>query len=236
MEKMKMASRKPRTSKASRQLQGAGEFAGPDAAKEAIEKIAQAKVAAETEAEQDKKKGDNGGPIMDEEAWKRAVTQLIAEQIDIERMMEQVAEARGRISSIRKVAKSCGVDWDVVKIYATYQKRIRKGEMGAVVTEQRRLGTLMRVMGSPLYTQWNLFPEAPEEGTQPNGNGAMDAELQGQAAYRNSEPLTNNPFLQGTVENVDWSNGWRNAQSANARKMAPGASAEAAAGEATKLN
>jgi hypothetical protein len=221
MEKMKMASRKPGTSKASRQLQGAGEFAGPDAEKEAIEKIAQAKVAAETEAEQDKKKGDNGGPILDKDAWRRAANESIAEDLEIERLQEQIAECRGRLSSIRKVAKSCGVDWDVVKDYRKLQRRIRNGEMGAIVTEHRRLGELMQILDCPLYTQFDLFKlpveAAPRSGEKPG----MDAELQGQAAWRNSEPRSNNPFQQGTEEFVAWDTGYGNAQAAAVKGMGP---------------
>jgi hypothetical protein len=188
-------------------LLGAEQFAGADADREAIEKIAAARAAAEQE-----KAGDNGGPLMDEAAWERAVNQLMAEQIDIEAMMEQVAEARGRISSIRKVAKSCGVDWDVVKVYATYQKRIRKGETGAIVTEHRRLGALMKHLNCPLYTQFALFPEEAKPANGKAAPAGMDAELQGQHAHSNGEPRDNNPFQAGTQDHVDWSQGWANAE------------------------
>ncbi len=201
-------------------LLGAEQFAGEDADKEAIEKIAAARAAADKE-----KAADNGGPLMDEAAWERAVNQLVAEQLDIETMMEQVAEARGRISSIRKVAKSCGVDWDVVKVYAATQKRIRKGEMGAIVTEHRRLGALMRFMNCPLHTQFGLFPDEP--GTEAAAKPGMDAELQGQHAWRNNEPESNNPFQPGTQEFVDWQSGHRNAMAAHARKMGPNGEASA---------
>jgi hypothetical protein len=223
-----------RKKKAAAPLDGAAEFAGPDATKEAMDKIAAARQAAETEKAQD---GDNGGPIMDEEAWKRATVQLTAETIELEGLSEKVAEVRGRISSIKKVAEKCGVDWDVVKAKVKLDRRVAKGEMGAIVTEQRRLGSLMRLMESPLYTQFGLFAELPEDKPEEEGGRpGMDAELQGQHAYSNNEPLTSNPFPPGTQEHVDWGTGWRNAQTANARKMAPGANAEAAAGPATTVN
>lgn len=198
------------------QLEGAGEFLGEDTEKDAIEKIAAAKAASETEAAQDK--ADNGGPMLDEHAWKRASNELVAEQIELDALGEKIAEVRGRISSIKKVAKKCGVDWDVVKLYSKYQKRIRIGEMGEVVTEQRRLGALMRIMDCPLHTQFALFPEEPKR-NEANGAAAMDAELQGQHAYGNSEPLTNNPFQPGTQEHVDWAHGWAQAQNAKVREM-----------------
>ena len=205
--------------KGNRALEGAEEFVGPDAEKEAIEKIAAAKAAAEKEAAQ-----DNGGPIMDEAAWKRAALELIAEQIEIDHLMEKVAEVRGRISSIKKVAEKCGVDWDVIKLYAKYQKRIRIGEMGEVVTEHRRLGSLMRYLDCPLHTQFGLFPEEPKDESGKPIPAAMDAELQGQHAYSNNEPRENNPFQPGTQEHVDWGLGWNQAQTATAMKMKPGTS------------
>lgn len=219
-----------RKSKGSKALLGAEEFAGPDTEKDAIEKIAAAKAAAATEAEEDKKKGDNGGPIMDRDAWRRAANECVAEDLELERLAEEIAEVRGRLSSIRKVAKSCGVDWDVIVDYRKKAKRIRKGEMGAMVTEHRRLGELMAIMDCPLYTQFNLFKLPDEVGEAAQGVSAMDAELQGQHAYANNEPLTNNPFdpVTKTELHNDWAHGWKQAQNANARQMSP-EGAEAAA-------
>jgi hypothetical protein len=203
------------------QLEGADEFMGTDPEKEAIEKVAAARAAATKE----EKNGDNGGPIMDEAAWSRASVQLVAEQIELDALAEKVAEVRGRISSIKKVAEKCGVDWDVVKLYAKYQKRIRIGEMGAVVTEQRRLASLMKIMDCPLSTQWNLFPELPTGDDGAPAKPGMDAELQGQHAYSNREDRENNPFAQGTDAFVAWDSGWNNAQAATAREMGPSESA-----------
>ncbi len=204
------------------ELEGAEEFAGPDAEREAIEKIAAAKAAAETEAAQDKK-GDNGGPIMDEAAWRRAVNESIAEDLEIERLQEQVSECRGRLSSIRKVAKSCGVDWDVVVDYRKVQRRIRNGEMGEIVTEHRRMGELMALMACPLHTQFDLFKlpasQLAEGGTEP----AMEAELAGQHAYSQGAKLVDNPFhaATDTDRHNEWRHGWTQAQNANARSMGP---------------
>src|SRR5262249_37052681 len=106
--------------------------------------------------------GSNGGPtptLMDEAAWRRAANELKAETLELEALAEKQAEVRGRISSIKKVAEKCGVDWDVVKLYNKYDARIRKGGMGEIVTEQRRLGALMRYMESPLHTQFSMFLE-----------------------------------------------------------------------------
>lgn len=202
-----MARRKTSTPKP---LLGADRFAGSDAEQEAIEKAAASRAAAKEEAAND----DNGGPIMDEAAWTRASHELVAEQIALDALAEKVAEVRGRISSIKKVAEKCGVDWDVVKLYAKYQKRIRIGEMGAVVTEQRRLASLMRIMDCPLYTQFGLFPEEPKGDDGAPAKPGMDAELQGQAAYRGGEPRENNQYQAGTEEHADFDRGWLNAERA----------------------
>lgn len=204
--------RKPKKNTSPKTLLGAEEFAGPDAEQEAIEKIAAARAAATKEEEAEK--GDNGGPILDEAAWQRASVELVAEQIELDHLAEKVAEVRGRISSIKKVAEKCGVDWDVVKLYAKYQKRIRIGEMGAVVTEQRRLASLMRIMDCPLHTQFGLFPEltevSPEE---PKDEKALEAEatLAGEQAGLNAEPKDNNPYWNrpGTPQWFGWNNGWQ---------------------------
>lgn len=202
-------------------LTGAEEFAGADTEKEAIEKIAAAKAAAAKEAEADKKNGDNGGPLMDEDAWRRACLEYTAEMLEMEDLEAKKAEIAGRISSIRKVAKRCKVEWDLVKRYYDDHKVIRKGGMGAMVTDERRYRQLLKLMGSPLGTQftlWDLEPEQPEGAAAKPG---MDAELQGQHAFRNSEDRENNPFTAGSEEYDDWDRGWNNAFDATARSMRP---------------
>lgn len=201
-------------------LLGAEAFAGPDAEQEAIERIAAARQAAETEAEADKK-GDNGGPLMDEDAWRRACNEYTGEMLAMEDLELQKSEIAGRISSIRKVAKKCKVEWDLVKRYYEDHKLIRKGGMGAMVTDERRYRQLLRLMGSPLGTQFTLWEVEPEE-VSSNAKPGMDAELQGQHAYSNNEPRENNPFQPGTAEHVDWGQGWNAAQTATAMKMKPG--------------
>jgi hypothetical protein len=200
-------------------LEGADEFMGADPEKEAIEKIAAARAAAEKEKEADEKKGDNGGPILDREAWRRAANEAIAEDLEISKLQEAIAECRGRLSSIRKYSKSLGVDWDVVSAYRRKAKRIRNGELGAMVTETRLEIELGHIMDCPLYTQFEMFklPDVSAEGAPPKPG--MDAELQGQHAWRNNEPISNNPFTPGSEDFVAWEQGHNNAMSAAARQM-----------------
>jgi hypothetical protein len=204
-----MAKRKGRK----QQAEGHADFVGPNPELEAIEQISRAAAASNAKA------GHNSGKIMDQDAWRRAANESVAEDLEIERLQEQIAECRGRLSSIRKVGKSCGVDWDVVTSYRKLQRRVRNGEMGAVVQEHRQLGELLGIMDSPLFTQYDLFkmPAAPEEGGA--AKPGMDAELQGQHSYSNNEPLSNNPFQPGTEDFVAWEQGWKNAERATAMKM-----------------
>ncbi len=218
-----MARRGSGRSKANRELQGAEEFAGTDAERDAIEKIAEARKAADKEAEADKK-GDNGGPLLDEDAWRRACNEYTAEMLTMEDLESQKSEVAGRISSIRKVAKKCKVDWDLVKRYYEDHKVIRKGGMGAMVTDERRYRQLLKMMGSPLGTQFTLWEVEAEPAAGASAKPGMDAELQGQHAYSNNEPRENNPFQPGTQEHVDWGLGWNQAQTATAMKMKPGGS------------
>jgi len=145
-----------------------------------------AKAAAAKEAESDKK-GDNGGPLMDEDAWRRACLEYTAEMLEMEDLEAKKAEIAGRISSIRKVAKKCKVEWDLVKRYYDDHKVIRKGGMGAMVTDERRYRQLLKLMGSPLGTQFSLWDVEPDEPAGASAKPGMDAELQGQHAYANSE-------------------------------------------------
>lgn len=218
-------SKKPKASKA---LLGAEEFAGPDTEKEAIERIAASKAAATKEEEDAKARADNGGPALDEAAWSRAVTEYSAEMLAMEELDRQKSEISGRISSMRKIAKKHGVDWDLVRRYYDDHKRIRKGKKGEMVSEERRYRWLLKFMGSPLGTEFTLWEVETEEAGADAKKPSMDAELQGQHAYSNNEPLTNNPFQAGTEEYVDWERGWTQAQAANARGMGS-ASGEAAA-------
>lgn len=233
-------------SKSTPALTGAEEFAGSDTEKDAIEKIAAAKAAAATEAERDRG-GDNGGPPLDIAAWRRAANEYCAEMLAMEDLDTKRSEIAGRISSIRKVAKKLKVDWDVIKRYYVDHKGIRKGAMGAMVTEERRYRWLLKVMDSPLNTQFDLWDFHEETGDKSDARPGMDAELQGQHAYSNGEPLLNNPYdptNQDTIEKHNaWRHGWNQAQNANARSMGrsggeapPPPVADAAAGASTSAH
>ncbi len=195
-------------------LRGAEEFAGGDTTDDALTKIEAATKAAAIEAEQAKKKGDNGGPLLDEDAWKRACVEYSAEMLDMEDLEVKKSEIAGRISSIRKVAKKAKVNWDLVKRYHDDHKAIRKGGMGAMVTDERQYRHLLKLMGSPLGTQFSLWEvEATTEGEaaapKDENTRVAEATLAGEHAGRNAEPKDNNTHTPGTPEWFGWNNGWQ---------------------------
>lgn len=196
------------------------DFAGPDADAEAIEKLASAA------AKENEKRGKNAGPISDE-AMLRHIQLIQAAELEFDEARDAAAVKSGILRNRYKVAKNDGADIEALKLALKLAKRTS----GEVVTEHRAVRRIILLMNLPIGHQFDLFKvggddEAAAEG-KPNG---MDAELQGQAAYRNSEPIVNNPFTQGTEDYFNWSQGWRNAQNATAQSMRPdgGVTAEGA--------
>lgn len=193
------------------------DFAGPDADAEAIEKLASAA------AKENAKAGKNAGPISDE-ALARHIDLIQAAELEYDEARDATAVKSGILRNRYKVAKNDGADIEALKLALKLAKRTS----GEVVTEHRNVGRIIRLMNLPIGHQFNLFSVPEDEAAEAAGKpNAMDAELQGQAAYRNSEPVINNPFQPGTQEHVDWRQGWNNAQTATARNM--GGAAEAAA-------
>lgn len=197
--------------KSNRRAENHSDFAGPDAEKEAIERLAKSATAANTKA------GHNSGEVPDE-TIARHVDLIKASEIEWREARDKAAELQGVLRNRYKVAKGDGVDIDSLKLAF----RIAERASGEVVSEQRNVGRYLRIMGSPLGTQWSLFedPDQPESGKVPAAG--MDAELQGQHAWRNNEPISNNPFTPGTENFVAWEQGHNNAMAAAARSMAPG--------------
>lgn len=183
------------------------DFAGPNASEEAIETLSKAAAKANAKA------GHNSGDVP-EETVANHITLIKAAEVEWRELRDKASAAQGVLRNRYKVAKGDGVDVDSLKLAF----RIAERSSGEVVSEQRNVGRYLRIMGSPLGTQWNLFAEEEGEDGKP-ANAALDAELQGQHAYSNNEKLFNNPFQPGTEEHQQWSVGWTNAQNANARSM-----------------
>jgi len=180
------------------------DFAGPDAEKEAIERLA--KSAAEANA----KAGHNSGEV-DEEVLTRN-TLLIKEQLlTLDELLGQVSAARGVLGNRKKVAKKDGCDVDAIMLALKYEKRVKNGGASPVVAEHRQIGRILRILDCPLGTQFKLFDladDAPEAATD---EGALErkATLAGEQAGLNGEPVDNCPHTPGTPQAFGWRNGWQ---------------------------
>lgn len=202
--------RKPRN----RREENLDDFAGPNAEQEAIETLSKAAAEANKKA-----KGKNVGEASDETVGMH-VNLIKAAEIEWRELRDKATQAQGVLRNRYKVAKGDGVDVDSLKLAF----RIAERSTGEVVSEQRNVGRYLRIMGSPLGTQWSLFDDADEAGAdgKPSAKPGFDAELQGQHAWANNEPISNNPFTPGTDEFVAWETGHNNAMAASVRKMGPG--------------
>lgn len=186
------------------------DFAGADADKEAIERLASAAAKANAKA------GHNSGEVPDE-TIARHVDLIKAAELEWREARDKAAELQGVLRNRYKVAKGDGIDIDSMRLAF----RIAERTSGEVVSEQRAVGRYLRIMGSPLGKQWSLFDDGEAEEGKP-ASGALDAELQGQAAWRNKEPAENNPFTPGTENFVQWAQGYGNAEAAALQQLGRG--------------
>lgn len=200
-----------------------GDFAGGDADQETIAKLAEAA------KKNNEKAGHNSEPP--DEVVSRNFDAIELALIEIDNASRIMQKARAGLKAALDTAKTdCGSKAWALSIQASVKlkRQGEKGGNGELVTEHRQIGRILRLKGVPLGVQFKLFAFADEPAGEDGAPvAAMDAELQGQHAYSNNEPLTNNPFQPGTQEHVDWGMGWNNAQTAKVRGMGGnGASAE----------
>jgi hypothetical protein len=207
----------PRKPKKNRLAENIGDFAGPDADRENIEKLA--KAAADNNA----KIGHNGGDPPDE-VIKRNADAIEVALVEIDAALRIVQTARAGLAVARKNAKTDfgSKSWvDSVEAAVKLKRAAEKGGSGEIVTEHRQMGRILRLLDTPLGHQFGLFDVGADKDDPVVAKPAMDAELQGQHAWANNEPISNNPFTPGSEEFVAWETGHNNAMAAHARKMAP---------------
>lgn len=193
-----------------------GDFAGPDADKENLDRLAAAKAEAEAGAGPGHNSGD---PSPD--AITRSYNAIKAAKLEIIVAGRTMQKARAELSAAEKTAKADlgSKGWvSSVKKSVEMDMAAEKGGQGELVTEHRQIGVILRTLNVPLGTQFGLFAEPPVVAA-PAGEAAVvsevDAYLQGEHAYKNEEPLINNPFQPGTPQHVQWGTGWADAQTAN---------------------
>jgi hypothetical protein len=194
-----------------------GDFAGPDADRENIEKLAKAAEEANAKA------GHNSGEPPDE-VIKRNADAIEVSLVELDAALKIVQGARAALKVSRDTAKTDlgSKAWvDSIVAAVKLKREASKGGSSSIVAEHRQMGRVLRLLDTPLGVQFGLysFPDMLAEADKANG---MDAELQGQHAWSNNEPLSNNPFTPGTEDFVAWETGHNNAMAAHARKMGPG--------------
>jgi hypothetical protein len=195
------------------QPEGLSDFAGGDADKETIEKLAEAAKKANA------KGGDNSEPK--DEVIERNFNAIELAWSEIDAAGRIMQKARSALSAALKTAKTdCGS-----KTWATnIEKAVKlkrqgdKGGNGELVTEHRQVGRILRLKGVPLGTQFQLFA-VPEEDT----NGAkVDATGQGEQAGREGVKREDNPFTPGGEDWFAWNNGWQVGQDSIAATLGRG--------------
>lgn len=183
--------------KTSRRAEDLADFAGPDADQEAIETLSR------QAAKENAKSTKNTGEVTDETVGMH-VNLIKAAEANWREARDRAAELQGVLRNRYKVAKNDGVDVDALKLAF----KITERASGEIVAEQRNIGRYLKIMGSPLGTQWSLF----EDSVTQEGRPKVDANLQGQHAGRNGEPAENNPFTPGSDDFAAWADGWTNGQ------------------------
>lgn len=180
------------------------DFAGADADKANIERLAAAAQAANA------KPGHNTGEPPDEVIQRNANAIEVA-LIEIDTAMRVVQKARADLGAVLKTAKTDmgSKEWVTSTVAAVKLKRqAAKGGTSGIVSEHRQMGRVLRLLDTPLGVQFNLFamPTVDEIAADPKKSEA-EATMAGEAAGRAGEPIDNCPHTPGTPEAFGWRNG-----------------------------
>lgn len=135
------------------------DFAGPDADREAIERLARAaRLANERHCGPDGGQGggQRGGGVADE-VLQRNTLLIEAAQAELDEAMGEVAKLRGVLGNRRKVAKSDGCDVDAIVQALRLRKQAAAGGSEPIVARHRMVGRILGLLGHPLGTQFKLF-------------------------------------------------------------------------------
>lgn len=161
------------------------------------------------------KAGHNSGSVPDE-VYERHLDKIETTSKAMDKAKEAYDQAKGVHQAAFKAAKGDGVNTDAVRLARSLHKR----DHGVVAQDFADTGRVLRLINSPLGTQFGLFADV--ELPKP-----VSAVLQGQHAGKNGEDRQNNPFPPNTDEFVQWDGGWMEKQAEMVRKMGPGEGASA---------
>lgn len=147
------------------------DFAGPDADREAIERLARsARLANE---QQD---GQQGSGRVADEVLQRNTLLIEAAQAELDELLGEVAKLRGVLGNRRKVAKNDGCDVDAIVQALRLKKQAGAGGSEPIVTRHRMVGRILGLLGHPLGTQFKLFGN--DEREAPGGDEREAEEVQ----------------------------------------------------------
>lgn len=191
--------------KSNRRAENHADFAGPDAEREAIERLAKSAAAANEKA------GKNTGEISDEAAG-RHILLIEAAETEWQEARDKAAELQGVYRNRLKVAKSDGMDIDALKLAF----KIKRRQTGEVISEQRGIARYLQLMGCPLGHQWSLFEEPDADGAK------LDATARGEQAGREGADRDSNPYNPGTPDWFAFNNGWQAGQDTIAATLGRG--------------
>ena len=141
---------------AHRRAANQADFAGPDADREAIERLARSARLANEQA---------GGGRVPDEVLQRNTLLIEAAQAELDELLGEVAKLRGVLGNRKKVAKNDGCDVDAIVQALRLKKQAGAGGSEPIVTRHRMVGRILGLLGHPLGTQFKLF-----------GNDANEAE------------------------------------------------------------
>lgn len=158
--------------------------------------------------------GHNSGEVPDE-VYQRHLEKIDETAKALKKAKEVYDQVKGVHQSAYKAAKSDGCDIDAIK----RARKLHELDHGVVVTEHANTGRVLRLMNSPLGTQFGLFDDIKLP-------PPVNAVLAGAHAGKNGEDRANNPHMPGSDEFEQWDSSWLSEQTKIAERMAgDGASA-----------
>lgn len=170
-------------------------------------KVKRGKAAAANGAKEDALPASN----VTRETVQEYAAKIFAQQAKVTEVAEELKTERSELSALYKAAKNEGVNTGAIKAVATMRKR----DPSEIRTEQRDIKRYLSVLAPNHAKQLDMFVGW--------GGKVSDPDAEGYAAYKNSEPVSNNPYRVGSEDAQTWEGGWMRGQVDNIKTMGPGA-------------
>lgn len=138
-------------------------------------------------------------------------SKIFAQQRRVTECAEELKTERAELSGLYKSAKNEGVNTDAIKAVG----KMRKEDPSEIRTRQRDIRRYLSVLAPDHAKQLDMFVNW--------GGSVSDPDAEGFAAYKNSEPASNQPYTAGSEDAQKWDAGWHRGETQTIRGMAPGA-------------